>query len=132
MPDFTVTIIGGDQVPWIDAKSENPERASRLKNDPEHLRSYRKFQGGDTMTVKAIVSGVVGPLDGALGGRLFTAAWVEWSGIAPPLIVQASGQSSVVTADLAFTNAGHFILRLARAGSGSFFVPFDVENPEGP
>lgn len=124
MADFSVTIIGGTQTAWTDPAGVSPDRASRIKNDPDHLRSYRAF-GVTTVQVKAIVSGVVGPLDAALGGRLFTAAWIEWSGDSPPPISSPAGQSSVVNCvDLA---AGHYVLRLRRDAGGAWLVPFDVE-----
>lgn len=128
MADFSVTITNGVQVPWVDLKRNVPEQASRLVNDPDHLRSYRRFPPPATVIISAIVGGVTAPMDAALGGRLFTAAWLEWSGNTPPPIVQAPGQSSFVTVFVTAVNAGHHVLRLLRDGGGAWLVPFDVED----
>lgn len=129
MADFSVQLSGGVQVPWIDLQRNIPEQASRLVSDPDHLRSYRRFIPNATATISAVVGGVVAPMDAALGGRLFTAAWLEWSGHEPPLIVQAAGQSSLVTVFLDIFHHGHFVLRIQRKLGGAWLVPFDVETP---
>lgn len=129
MADFTVTIVGGAQVAWVDPAGVSPDRASRIKNDPDHLRSYFSALPIPTsIAVKAIVGGVLAPMDGALGGRLFTAAWVEWSGPAPPPFSSPAGQSSVVNIHpLTTAYSGHHVLRLQRAGGGAWLIPFDME-----
>ncbi len=128
MANFTARIISGDEVPWVDEASNT--EASRLNPDPEHLPSYRKITivaGAATVEFRAIVGGVEAPLDTALGGDLFTAAWAEWSGISPPPIVQTSGQTSVLNVPLTSSNVGHFCLSLTRPNGGGMLIHFDVE-----
>lgn len=129
MPDFTVQFVGGTQVPWIDVASDDPQAASRLFADPDHLRNYRRFIPPATVTIRAVVDGVAGPADVDLDGRLFTAAWVEYSGDSRPPIAQAVGTSAVCTIAVTTAHLGHFILRLRREGGGGVLVPFDVESP---
>jgi hypothetical protein len=127
VPDFTVVLEGGIQVPWIDLPSAVPQQASRLVNDLDHLRGYRRFIPPAIVTVKAVVSGIEAPLDVDLAGRVFVASWVDWSGDAAPPITLTPGQSSLVLVGVTADHAGHHILRLRRDGGGAWLVPFDVE-----
>jgi hypothetical protein len=132
MPNFDVLIDGGDEVPWVDAASLSPQAPSRLNPDPEHLPSYRRILvsfGLANFEVHAVVGGVEAPLDAALGGDLFTAAWVEWSGPFPPAIVQPAGQTSVCQIEVSTLHEGHFCLSVSRANGGGVLVHFDVEGP---
>lgn len=136
MPDFSVRLVGGTLTAWVDPAAPagyvapaGAEAPSRLAHDPAHLPTYWKVPQGGTIELRAIVNGVEAPLDAALGGRLFTAWWVQWSDFPPP-IVQAAGHSSVAT--VAFTpgrHLGFFQLALGRAAGGARFVPMRVEAP---
>ncbi|HMY22113.1 MAG TPA: hypothetical protein PKA58_37565 [Polyangium sp.] len=129
MPNFTARIVTGSQAPWIDASTN--DAPSRQNNDPEFLSSYRKIDtiAGDVVVeARATVGGVEAPLDGALGGELFVAVWAEWSGLYPPAIVHASGQTSVMTFTVTQGHVGHFCLRIRRPNGGIVFLHFDVED----
>lgn len=126
MPNFNAHFILGEEAPWVDTASAT--RASRLNADPEHLHSHRKYVlVGGTVSVqfRAIVGGVDAPLDAALGGNLFTAAWVEWSGSSQPAMTQNAGQSSVVY--ITATAVGHYCVSFTRTNGGGMLVHFDVE-----
>lgn len=127
MPNFTARIVGGDEVPWFDLPSST--LPSRLNLDPDHHPSFRLFEVVATpvsIEVRATVNGIDGPLDAALGGNLFTAAWAEWSGSTPPAISYAAGQTSVVSFTVGFDHVGHFCLRLRRKNGGAVLLHFDV------
>jgi len=129
MPNFTARVVTGAQAPWIDEAINTAP--SRQNNDPEHLASYRLIDvtsGDVTVEVRATVAGVEAPLDGALGGDLFVAAWKEWSGLYPPAIVHASGQTSVTTFVVGEEHLGHFCLAIRRPNGGAVLLPFDVES----
>lgn len=78
---------------------------------------------GGALTFRAVVGGVVGPLDAALGGALFSWSWQETPG-APPAITTAPGSSSVATATPVVE--GHYALRAYRPGFGTFVLHFDL------
>jgi hypothetical protein len=128
--DFTLEFFGGGVVPWIDPPSVAPPAPARLGADPGHPHTYRRVSvpgpGATTVQVKARVGGVLGPADGALGGRLFTHAWAETSGV-PPIITTAAGVSSVMTIYLLPAHAGHHTLRVGRLNGGGVIYHFDVE-----
>jgi hypothetical protein len=137
--DFDAIIVGGEQTPWIDAPSASPEAPSRLNPDPAYLPSYRVIELVDingafsTVLIKAVVGGVVAPMDAALDGRLFSWAWAEWSGDAPPPVVLGASQSSLATITLyrSANHYGHFLFRFRRAQGGVVLVPFDVVQVQG-
>lgn len=132
MPDFTARITSGVTLAlWEDPDRPagtqgptDPGAPSRLNPLPDS--PHRRFVGtvGVAIEVQATVAGVEGPMDAALGGRLFTAWWLEKAGlVAGP--VGAAGQSSVQT----FTplGEGHYTLGLEREEGGAIFIPVDVE-----
>lgn len=102
---------------------------TRLNPDPDHHPSFRIIEAAvspETFEVRATVNGVEAPLDSALGGNLFSAAWLEWSGISPPPIVHAVGQTSLMTIAVTGAHAGHFCMSLVRTNGGGILIPFDV------
>ena len=126
MPNFTARIVTGDQVAWIDAATN--DAPSRQNNDAEYLASYRRItllSASETVEVRTTVGGTEAPLDAALGGNLFVAAWKEWSGNSPPAIVHTSGQTSVMTFNV--TTSGHYCLSIRRPNGGAVLVHFDAE-----
>lgn len=127
MPNFSARIVGGSEVPWEDLPSAS--YPTRLNPDPDHIPSFRRIDAGVspvTIEVRAIVNGVEAPFDAALGGNLFSAAWAEWSGTAPPPIVQSSGQTSLTSISVTGSHAGHFCLSLTRTNGGGILIHFDV------
>ena len=124
MPNFDArfTSSGSRQV-WTDA--ETLTKPSRLNNDERRPHTYRECIVALPATVSAIVDGVVGPLDAALGGDLFTAWFGEYpTAGAPPALSSPVGQSSVVSFTPA--HAGHHLLGLHRTDGGRLLVPFIV------
>ena len=136
MPDFEARLVGAGvtAVAWTDAAAPAPyvapadaDAPSRLNHDAARPPTYYRVAPGSTIELRAVVGGVEAPLDGALGGRLFSAWWSQWSDF-PPTIVQPSGQSSVARVTLhAGRHLGFFQLALGRAGGGAVLVPFCVE-----
>ena len=135
MPDFEARLIGvGVSVArWADPAVPAPyvapvgaDAPSRL-NDGTGPPTYYSVQPGSTFEVRAVVDGVEAPLDVALGGRLFTAWGVQWSGC-PPNLSQSAGQSSVAAVTvLHLVHLGFYQLGFSRSGGGALFVPFCVE-----
>lgn len=126
MPNFTARLFSGGTVTvWSDPATATAP--SRLNPNPARLHTYLRVAPSTSISVRATVGGVEGPLDGALGGKLFTAWWAHWSGPFPPAIVQPAGQTSVANVTFGATHLGHFILFLGRDGGGAVGIPFDVE-----
>ena len=138
MPDFEARLVGAGVtlVAWADPPAPVPYASpgpapSRLNVHGAYPPTYYRVAPGSMVEVRAIVGGVEAPLDAALGGRLFTAWWAQWSDF-PPTIVQPAGQSSVARFALNATvgrHLGFFHLGLGRTGGGALFVPFCVEVP---
>lgn len=131
MPDFEATITSGSVVlDWRDP--EQGANPSRTNPDPLHAHRHHVVIVGATVTIKARVGGVEGPLDTALGGALFYHKWAEWpdQNIAPPpLVSKVSGQSSVIS--FVPKTKGHYLLMIRRkeaagVGGGGLGIPFDV------
>jgi hypothetical protein len=122
MPNFdAVFTASGSRQVWSDPATLT--KPSRLNNDERRPHTYRRTIVGVPATVSAIVDGVVGPLDAALGGDLFEAWFGEYPTAGPPPALSSpGGQSSVVT----FTAAheGHHLLVLSRTDGGRLLVPF--------
>ncbi len=132
MPDFTARITAGATLTlWNDPdrppatqSPDDPGAPSRLNPLPD--APHRRFRGqvGVEIEVSATIGGVEGPLDAALGGRLFRAWLLDQAGIAlgPS---NPAGQSSVQR----FTPlaAGAYTLGIERDQGGAIFVPVDVE-----
>ncbi len=123
MADFTASFTGGVALErWTDPPSgARPSRINPLPNRP-HLR--RVGVTGAPITIRARVAGVTGPMDAALGGRLFVAWLAEYPSAVSPPIVKPAGQSSVRT--FTPTMAGHYTFVLRRAGGGGVILHVDV------
>lgn len=121
MPDFTARPTSGHTlVIWEDPESGGmPTRINPLPGAPH--RYYRVITNS-TITVKATVAGVEGPLDAALGGRLFTCSFGEWPTGGLPSVTGAAGQSSVVTFKAIV--GGHLLFQMRRTDGGGIFIPF--------
>lgn len=123
MADFRAEFTAGASVvAWDDPAFG--ARPGRLNPRPEHPHRRHRGSPGVQVVVSARVAGVLGPLDAALGGELFTAFFAETPGVAPALTTPA-GQSSVQR--FTPTDEGHYTLRLVREGHGSLFVHVDIE-----
>lgn len=124
MADFLAAFTAGASLAeWSDpAFGSIPSRSNPRSGFP-HRR--RVASVGATVTVTASVDGVVGPADSALGGRLFTAAFIEHPGALPTLIAGGVGRSSVklFRADV----AGHYALIMRRSGGGGVILHLDAE-----
>ncbi len=131
--DFTVAFSAGvTQSTWLDpARPVGTLGPSDLgapsRLNPHIGRPHLRWMGtiGSAVTLTATVSGTAGPLDAALGGRLFTCWIVEQPTATPLPISHPAGQSSVQT----FTPsaAGHYTLAIERSAGGKVFMHLDVE-----
>jgi len=123
MPDFSLQVSGVTVGTWEDPPSST--EPSRL--NPFTGRAARRYLGvvGTAITLTAVVGITVGPLDAALGGRLFAAA----SAHAPhPYTVSFTGgvgQNSIQT--FMPLVPGHYLVYLRRKGGGKVFAHIDVE-----
>ncbi len=136
MPDFEARIHSGASTavwsdptaPWTRLSGSVPiTLPSRLNPNPTHPHTYWRVTPPSTVELRAKVNGVDTPLDTALGGRLFQAAWAQRSGTSPPSIVQTPGQSSVATVALTSAHLGFFLLLFWRPQGGAVAIPFNVE-----
>jgi len=110
MPNFTVAVSGNvATAEWTD------DRLNATATQP-HLY-YEVTLSGGAVTLTATVGGVAGPLDGALGGELFTHYFAEVPLWPAPAISSPAGQSSVCS----FTpkNLGLHLLMIRRASGGA-------------
>lgn len=124
MPNFTARPTAGAATnTWTDPATD--ERPSRTNPAPGKPHRYYRVVLGATVTVSATVGGVEAPLDGALGGELFTTAFIEWPSGGLISITSPGGQSSVAS----FTplKRGHHLVRMRRENGGSVFLMFHVE-----
>lgn len=125
MPDFDFQVISGTTTEgWDDPRLNHRGLAQHL---------YRRVvppvaPALAQVVIHCVVGGVVAPLDAALGGRLFFASRVSWSGSFPFAIVQTPGQSSVITLKFAHHMLGHQELSIRRPEGGAIVLAFDVES----
>lgn len=106
----------------------DPGEPSRLNARLQAPHTRWRCTVGTACTVQAIPDGDgdgEAEVDGELGGRLFSAWWVEW----PDLVTIATDPG--VSAVLQFTPAavGHHLLAVSRPGGGIALCHFDAEAP---
>lgn len=124
MPDFDVRLTSNpDSIPWDDR---------HLSHRNANVMRYRRVQPPTApaladLVLSCVVGGVVAPLDGALGGRLFTVSRLVWSGPFPFLVTQAAGQSSLITVSFTAAMLGHQELCIRRPGGGSIILSVEAE-----
>jgi hypothetical protein len=78
------------------------------------------------VVLQAVVGGVLGPADGALGGRLFAAAVTEAPNFPAAALWQPVGFSSRVT--FVTDRVGHYTIRIRRPDGGNEHIQLDVGN----
>jgi hypothetical protein len=110
--------------PWTDPDSVSS--AGRLNPQAEHAHKRIVGTVGVQVELTARVGGVEAPLDGALGGNLFTASFDETPSVSLPVISSPGGQSSVQR----FTPnvVGHYTLRMLRPSGGAIIHHIDVDS----
>jgi hypothetical protein len=127
MADFRLEFSGGVTLePWSDPADILGDLPSRLNARPEHEHTRHVAVSGVQVELRARVAGVLAPLDGALGGALFTAAFLELPSFPPPAFSSPVGQSSVQRVTL--VTLGHYTLSIAREGHGAVIVHVDVDS----
>lgn len=125
MPNFDFRVVGGTTtVGWDDPRLNHRGIAQHLyrRVTPPTVPAIAE------VVIHCLVAGVEAPLDGALGGHLFFAARVSWSGAFPYAIVQTPGQSSVIKLRFAHNMLGHQELSIRRPEGGAIILAFDVES----
>lgn len=125
MADFTTVFSTGvTSAQWLDPAGPAGVPPSRLnaRTGFPHTRWMGKV--GTQITVSAVVAGVTGPLDSALGGRLFQ-SWFVQAPASPLACSSPGGQSSVQ----AFTPPapGHYVVALYRQAGGTEHIHVDVQ-----
>jgi hypothetical protein len=124
MADFRSAIaLGVTLEAWEDPASLT--RASRLNPQAEHEHKRQVGTVGVQIELRATVAGVEAPLDGALGGRLFSAAFHEAPALPPPTLSNPAGQTSVQRFTPLLT--GHYTLQLTRTDGGAVIHHIDVD-----
>jgi hypothetical protein len=124
MADFRAEFTAGAAVvAWNDPALG--ARPGRLNPRAEYPHKRHRGTVGVQVQVSARVGGVLAPVDGALGGELFSAFLAEAPVFPLPPVTNPGGQSSVQRFTPAV--AGHYTLRLVREGHGSLFVHVDIE-----
>lgn len=123
MPDFTARPTAGTTVAiWTDPPDGDlPTRINPLPGAPHR---YHRGQINVAITIDATVDGVEGPLDAALGGRLFVHSFGEWPTGGLASITSPGGQSSVAT----FTplQPGHLLFTMRREDGGAVLIPLYI------
>lgn len=135
MPDFTARITAGAAVDsWLDPARpaltqgpNDPGAPSRLNPRPGYPHKRWVAQPSVAVTFKATVAGVEGPLDTALGGRLFYCWPIEQpTGSTLPVFTHPAGQTSVRTVLL--VAPGHYLFGFGRhGGGGAVLMHVDVD-----
>ncbi len=129
MADFELRVLpgAGEAGPllrrWVDPPSATGA-PSRIRPRAGREQLYWWAKVGVPIVLKATVGGVEGPLDSALGGRLFHPFLVE--GFGPPLFIAAAGLTSCITWQP--MNGGHHVVGVRRDQGGAYLVHFDIED----
>jgi hypothetical protein len=124
MADFTVVPTSGLTVAdWLDPPSSSGQ-PSRLNASANHPNKRYVAAVGTPVVLKAVVGGVVGPADAALGGRLFVGYVIEAPGMPTPGLASPAGFSSVLT--IIPAQAGHYTVRVRRPNGGNEHIHFDA------
>lgn len=130
MADFTLQVGVLDDVHVVDWSDEgNPGDPPRL-NSPRHADRYLRVGHAGlptSVTISAVVAGVVAPVDGALGGRLFQWWWSQRGNGAPPAVVPPAAHSSTATIVFLPENLGTWVLTAFRENGGSVRIGLSVE-----
>lgn len=132
MQDFTVAPTAGLTLqPWTDPErppgtlsGTDPGAPSRL--NPVDGYPHKKYVGtvGVQIELTATVGGVAGPLDTALGGRLFT-FWRAENPVGQVFgFTSPVGQSSVMS--FIPPAEGHYCVGVGRVNGGTVLVHFEV------
>jgi hypothetical protein len=130
VPDFEArVVIGAGVVLAVWADPATIAAPSRINPNPTYQPKYVKVSPTATLVLRATVAGVDGPLDAALGGRLFQWSFVECAGPWPLSIVPTPGKSAEATIAMKATHFGHFSVLCRRDGGGGVVLHFDVEGP---
>lgn len=123
MPNFDAVIVAG-VTPTIWEDSRAPHRGG-----VPHI--YRRVvlpvaPALATVTIHCHI-GTAFLADGGLGGNLFVAARVAWSGLFPFPITQGVGFSAAIALTFTADMAGHQELCIRRPGGGAILLSFEVE-----
>jgi hypothetical protein len=119
MPDFDFRVTSGTiTTPWDDR---------HLSHRGANVHKYRVVQPAALPAISCVVGGVVAPVDGALGGRLFVVSRLQWAGSFPFTISQAAAQSSLITLGFSMSTLGHQELVIRRDEGGAIILSFEVE-----
>lgn len=125
MSDFDFRVVSGTtSLGWDDPRLNARSLAQHL---------YRRVQPPVApaiaeVVIHCIVNGVDAPLDAALGGRLFHASRVSWSGSFPYAILHTPGRSAEIKLRFAHNMLGHQELAIRRDDGGLIVTAFDVES----
>lgn len=123
MPNFDAVIVAGvTPTRWDDDRLQH-------RGATPHL--YRRVVA-PTEPALAVVTihchvGTAFLADGSLGGNLFTASRLAWSGSFPFGIAQAPGFSAAIALSFAHNMLGHQELVIRRPGGGAIILSFEVE-----
>jgi hypothetical protein len=125
MPDFDVRVISGaTTTTWDDPRLTARGLARHLYRRVTRPTAPAVAQ----VVIHCVVDGVIAPLDVDLGGRLFYASRVSWSGGQPFAVVHTPGQTSIVTLSFTAAALGHQELSIRRPEGGAIVLAFDVES----
>lgn len=128
MADFTVLVASGAALrDWLDPpKVSAPAAPSRLNARPGYPMKRWVGTRGVPVVLKAVVGGVVAPIDASLGGRLFSAWPVEAPDAATPFagIIGTPSHSAIQTVYAA--HAGHYTIGIRRTDGGCEHVHLDI------
>jgi hypothetical protein len=124
MADFTVVVASGAIVQdWLDPPTASGT-PSRLNPRPSYRHKRWVGARGVQVILKAVVAGVVAPLDSVLGGRLFAAWPVEAPAQPFAGILQVPGFSSTIY--VLPPVAGHYTIGVRRPSGGLEHVHLDI------
>lgn len=123
VPNFDATIVAGvTPTIWEDPRA--PHRGSAVHR-------YRRVilptaPALATVTIHCLI-GTAFLNDAGLGGNLFVASRLAWSGLFPFPITQGVGFSAAIALFFTADMAGHQELCIRRPGGGAIILSFEVE-----
>lgn len=125
MANFIARFTAGVQlVSWMDPPADLPTRLNSVGGIGPTYYQARPLR---TVKIACKPDGLAeGAPDSALGGKLFTCFWTEWSGFPPDILQSTPGYSSLI--EVTPEMSGHYLLTIYREDGGGQCLRFTCDD----